>query len=174
MAKFKKKRSAATPGPKDTKKESLPTKADDTTPEIDGDEGISKPGDPAGAAGIDNEGDEGKGSIASQAQLSERNRKLNNLFWMRVALAVIMGSAAVFVLEDIEGEDRRWASIGLMIIVFAATIVVAKNMNLQLPPSDRKKVVTQAIGSYVFLYLFSWIVVYTLVNAEEVTRIINI
>lgn len=172
MAKFKKKRSAATPGSDDSKKKkSLPVKGDDdkaTTPEIEGgakDE--SKPEEPE-------EDGRGNGAAVSQAQLSERNRKLNNLFWFRVALAVIIGSSAAFIFEDIEGEERRWASIGLMIIVFMGTIVIAKNMNLQLPPSDRKKIVTQAIGSYVFLYLFCWIVTYTLINAEEVTKFINI
>ena len=69
---------------------------------------------------------------------------------MRVALAIIAGTAATFIFEDIEGEERRWASIGFMIIIFFGTIIVAKGMKMQLPSSDRKKVVTQAIGSYVF------------------------
>ena len=38
--------------------------------------------------------------------------------------------------EDIEGEERRWASIVFMIIVFFASIIVAKKMNMQ---SDTKK-----------------------------------
>ena len=38
---------------------------------------------------------------------------------------------------------------------------------MQLPPSDRKKLVTQGIGSYVFLYLFSWIVSYTLTHLGD-------
>ena len=105
---------------------------------------------------------------------SEKDRNLNRLFWMRVALAVIAGTAATFIFEDIEGEDKRWASIGFMIIVFFGTIIVAKNMKMQLPSSDRKKVVTQAIGSYVFLYLFSWIVSYTLVNVGNVSNGINL
>lgn len=174
MAKFKKKKSAATPGSDDLKKKKLPSTKEEgdktTIPDVEGGgaEGASRPEEPIG----DDKG--GGGAAVSQAQLSERNRKLNNLFWFRVALAVIIGSSAAFIFEDIEGEERRWASIGLMIIVFMGTIVIAKNMNLQLPPSDRKKIVTQAIGSYVFLYLFCWIVTYTLVNAEEVTRFINI
>ncbi len=175
MAKFKKKRSAATPGSDDLKKKkSLSTKEDDdktTIPDVEGG-GANDASKPEESVGDDKGG--GGGAAVSQAQLSERNRKLNNLFWFRVVLAVIIGSSAAFIFEDIEGEERRWASIGLMIIVFMGTIVVAKNMNLQLPPSDRKKVVTQAIGSYVFLYLFCWIVTYTLTNAEEVTRFINI
>jgi hypothetical protein len=98
----------------------------------------------------------------SVAEKSEKDRKLNQLFWLRIALAIIAGTSATFIFEDIEGEERRWASIGYMIGIFFATVIVAKSMKMQLPSSDRKKVVTQAIGSYVFLYLFSWIVSYTL------------
>ena len=89
-------------------------------------------------------------------------------------MAIIAGSSATFIFDGIEGEERRWASIGFMIIIFFATIIVAKGMKMQLPSSDRKKIVTQAIGSYVFLYLFSWIVTYTLVNFENISGGINI
>lgn len=104
----------------------------------------------------------------------ENTRKLNFLYWLRVSLAVIAGVAATFIFEDIEGEDKRWASIGFMIIIFLGTIVVAKNMKMQLASSDRKKVVTQAIGSYVFLYLFTWIVSHTIANAGNVSDGINV
>lgn len=110
----------------------------------------------------------------SEAEKSEKDRKLNLLFWMRVALAVAGGTIATFAFEDMVGEERRWASIAFMIIVFMGTIVVAKSMRMQLPSSDRKKIVTQAIGSYVFLYLFTWIVSYTLVNLESVQDAINL
>ena len=93
---------------------------------------------------------------------------------MRVALAIIAGTSATFIFEDIEGEDRRWASIGFMIGIFFATVIIAKGMKMQLPSSDRKKVVTQAIGSYVFLYLFSWIVSYTLTHLGSTSSGINI
>ena len=88
---------------------------------------------------------------------------------MRVALAFIAGTAATFLFEDIEGEERRWTSIAFMIILFFGTIIVAKSMKMQLPRSDRKKLVTQGIGSYVFLYLFSWILTYTLVHAGSIS-----
>ena len=61
-----------------------------------------------------------------------------------------------------------------MIIVFFGTIIVAKGMKMQLPSSDRKKIVTQALGSYVFLYLFSWIVTYTLANISNGSTGINL
>jgi len=159
LAKFKKKKSAPTVDPNDSKKEStedIPTE----DPETEKTEPV--PETPSGEPSV------------SDAEKSEKDRKLNKLFWMRVALAIIAGISATFIFEDIEGEERRWASIGFMIVIFFATIIIAKGMKMQLPSSDRKKIVTQAIGSYVFLYLFSWIVSYTLTHLGNTSSGINI
>jgi len=159
LAKFKKKKSEPTADLNDSKKESV----EDIpigTPETEKSEPV--PDTPSGEPPV------------SITEKSEKDKKLSKLFWMRVALAIIAGTAATFIFEGIEGEDRRWASIGFMIVIFFGTVIVAKGMKIQLPSSDRKKIVTQAIGSYVFLYLFSWIVSYTLTHLETVTGGINI
>ena len=158
MAKFKKKISEPTIDPNDSKKDSVEVST--PTPEIENSEPISD--NPSGEPPV------------SVAEKSEKDKKLNKLFWMRIALAIIAGTAATFLFEGIEGEDRRWASIGFMIGIFFASVIVAKGMKMQLPSSDRKKVVTQAIGSYVFLYLFSWIVSYTLTHLGSTSSGINI
>ena len=166
MARFKKKRSKPTPDPKipDKSHEAMKEDVAKDTPKVAGDiPEVAKEPDKVPTPP----------SMSEEAK-SEKDRKLNRLFWMRVALAVIAGTAATFIFEDIEGEDRRWASIAFMIIIFLGTIFVAKNMNLQLPPSDRKKIVTQAIGSYIFLYLFTWIMSYTLVHSGSVSSGVNI
>ena len=154
MARFKKKKSRPTPDPTDPKKEPVGEEPAGTGA---GPEKTSQPDMPPA------------GPAAGHAEKNENSRKLNRLFWMRVVLAVIAGTAATFIFEEIEGEERRWASIAFMIIVFFVTIFIAKGMRMQLPSSDRKKIVTQGIGSYVFIYLFMWIVSYTLANVEDVT-----
>ena len=154
MAKFKKKKSKPTFEPDNSKKESVKEGSVDI-PETEKLEPV--PETPSGDPPI------------SEAAKSEKDRKLSKLFWMRIALAIIAGAAATFLFEDIEGEERRWTSIAFMIILFIGSIVVAKSMKMQLPSSDRKKLVTQALGSYVFLYLFTWILTYTLVNAGTVS-----
>jgi len=159
LAKFKKKKSEPTADPNESKKESVEDVTADI-PEIEKSESVSDA--PSGDSPV------------SIAEKSEKDKKLNKLFWMRIALAIIAGTAATFIFEGIEGEDRRWASIGFMIVIFFASVIVAKGMKMQLPSSDRKKIVTQAIGSYVFLYLFSWIVSYTLTHLGSVTSGINI
>ena len=102
--------------------------------------------------------------VVSEDAKKETNRKLDKLFWLRIGLAVIAGIAATFLFESIEGEERRWASIGFMIIVFIGSVIAAKGMKMNLPSSDRKKIVTQGLGSYIFLYLFMWILSYTMVH----------
>lgn len=109
-------------------------------------------------------GKAGKAPKDTPAEISARARKLNMLFWLRIVLAVGAGTAATLLFDGIEGEERRWTSIMFMIAVFLASIIFAKSMNMKLPRSDRKKIVTQGIGSYVFIYLFSWITSYTLAN----------
>ena len=158
MAKFKKKISEPTPDTNDPKIESIDEKPSDI-PEIEKSE--PTPVDP-------------KNPPVSAAEKSEKDRKLNKLYWMRVALAIIAGTSATFIFADIEGEERRWASIGYMIFLFFVSIMVAKGMKMQLPHSDRKKLVTQAIGSYVFLYLFTWIVSHTLIHSGSITNGINL
>ena len=158
MAKFKKKKSEPTADSNDSKNElveDIPTDIPQT------EKSKPVPEDPSQPS-------------VSVAEKSEKDRKLNQLFWLRIALAIIAGTSATFIFEDIEGEERRWASIGFMIGIFFATVIVAKSMKMQLPSSDRKKVVTQAIGSYVFLYLFSWIVSYTLTHLGNAGSGINL
>ena len=159
MAKFKKKKSEPIVDSNESKNEKVENVPIDT-PETEKSESV--PDTPSGEPPV------------SIAEKSEKDRKLNKLFWMRVALAVIAGTTATFIFEGIEGEERRWASIGFMMIIFFGTVIVAKGMKMQLPSSDRKKIVTQAIGSYVFLYLFSWIVSYTLTHLGTVSSGINI
>ncbi len=160
MAKFKKKKSAPTPG----KDESKPKVEDNSeVPEIENSEPVEN-----------NSKEPSKDPPISAAEKSEKDKKLSKLFWMRIALGIIAGIATTFIFEDIEGEERRWASIGFMIIVFFGSIIVAKGMKMQLPSSDRKKIVTQGIGSYVFLYLFTWIVSYTLTHLGDGSTGINL
>ena len=152
MAKFKKKKSQPTPGPDDSKKEPIKEEKEipDTEP-IESKKSDIPPSEPP----------------TNLEEKSEKDKKLNKLFWLRVGCAVLAGTAATFIFEEIvDMEEKRWTSIGFMIIVFMVTIVIAKGMKIQLPSSDRKKIVTQGIGSYIFIYLFIWVLTNTLVHGS--------
>jgi len=98
LAKFKKKKSAPTPG------------SDDSKPKIA--DGIDVPEVEKSEPLTNNSKDPSKDPPISDAAKSEKDKKLAKLFWMRIALGVIAGIATTFIFEDIEGEERRWASIG--------------------------------------------------------------
>ena len=160
MAKFKKKQSEPTPGSNDSQSKII-DKID--IPETEKSEDI-----------VNNSKEPSKDPPVSDVVKMAKDKKLSTLFWIGIALGIIAGAATTLLLEDIEGEERRWTSIGFMIIVFLASIILAKGMKMQLPSSDRKKIVTQGIGSYVFLYLFTWIVTYTLTHFSDTATGINL
>ena len=115
--------------------------------------------------------EEGFGKIAStdpvvsDEQQSIIKKHTNKLFWMRFVFALVGGIVATFLFEQIEGdEERRWSSIIFMIVLFIITCFIAKGMKINFPKADRKKLVTTGMGSFIFLYLFAWIMTYTLLN----------
>ena len=106
--------------------------------------------------------------VISEEQQNITKKRTNILFWLRFAFAMIGGTIATFLFEGIEdSEERRWSSIIFMIILFIVTCFIAKGMKINFPKSDRKKLVTTGMGSYIFLYLFAWIMTYTLLNLPK-------
>jgi len=103
--------------------------------------------------------------VISEEQQNITKKRTNLLFWMRFGFALIGGAIATFLFEEIDGdEERRWTSIIFMIVLFIITCFIAKGMKINFPKADRKKLVTTGIGSFIFLYLFAWIMTYTLLN----------
>ena len=95
---------------------------------------------------------------------SATKKLTDRLFWMRIVFSIVGGVIATFALEDIvDVEEKRWTSIGFMIMLFIATAIIAKSWRIRI--ANRKKYVTTGIGSFVFMYLFIWIFTYTVVNA---------
>jgi len=101
----------------------------------------------------------------SEEQQNIIKKLTDKLFWLRIGFALIGGAIATFLFEGIEdSEEHRWSSIAFMIVLFLVTCFIAKGMKINFPKSDRKKLVTTGIGSFIFLYLFAWIMTYTLLN----------
>ena len=106
--------------------------------------------------------------IVSSEQEKITKKRTNKLFWLRIAFAIIGGSAATFLFEGIEdSEEHRWTSIMFMIALFIITCIIAKVMGINFSKADRKKLVTTGIGSFIFLYLFAWIMSFTLLNLPQ-------
>ena len=106
--------------------------------------------------------------VVSDEQQQITKKRTDILFWMRFAFAIIGGAIATFAFDGIaDSEEKRWSSIIFMIALFVVTCFIAKGMKINFPKSDRKKLVTTGMGSYVFLYLFAWIMTHTLLNLPK-------
>ena len=170
MARFKKKKwGSEKPKPKDIEnKETTPTESDIPPTESEPEEIVKVD---AGEK-IEEESQKKESKPEESAEDKSATKKLTDrLFWMRIVFSVIGGIIATFVFEDIEDvEEKRWTSIGFMIMLFIATAIIAKTWRIRIP--NRKKYITTGIGSFIFLYLFTWIVSYTIVNLETSSSII--
>ena len=160
MARFKKRKwGSEKPKPNDNEKKEEP---DSTEPNVEPTESEAQPEptEPSSDTEVQKESNETFEDKSATKKLTDR------LFWMRVVLAVIGGVIATFAFEDIaDVEEKRWTSIGFMIMLFIATAIIAKTWRIRI--QNKKKYVTTGIGSFVFIYLFVWIVSYTLVNSAS-------
>ena len=157
MAKFKKKKfKSEKPDPEEKK---------DDLPEIEADESVENTeteseSEPAVETPTESKPDPTEDPIDKSATKKLTDR----LFWLRIAVAIAGGVIATFAFEDIvDMEEKRWTSIGFMIMLFIATAIIAKSWRIKI--ANKKKYVTTGIGSFVFMYLFMWIFSYTVVNA---------
>jgi len=126
------------------------------------------PNEPQGAPSTESKESPSDEPIISTEQENITKKRADKLFWLRVGIAIIGGIAATFLFEGIEdSEEHRWTSITFMIILFLITCFIAKGMKINFPRADRKKIVTTGIGSYIFMYLFSWIMTFTLLNLPQ-------
>ena len=160
MARFKKRKwGSEKPKPNDNEKKEEPDSTE-TNVEPTESEAQPEPTEPSSDAEVQKESNEIFEDKSATKKLTDR------LFWMRVVLAVIGGVIATFAFEDIaDVEEKRWTSIGFMIMLFIATAIIAKTWRIRI--QNKKKYVTTGIGSFVFIYLFVWIVSYTLVNSAS-------
>ena len=157
MAKFKKKKFKS--------EKPDPEEKNDDLPEIEADESVENTeneseSEPAVETPTESKPDPTEDPIDKSATKKLTDR----LFWLRIAVAIAGGVIATFAFEDIvDMEEKRWTSIGFMIMLFIATAIIAKSWRIKI--ANKKKYVTTGIGSFVFMYLFMWIFSYTVVNA---------
>ena len=160
MARFKKKKFSAEKPPPEEENNALPESSEEMPPT----ETSESTPEPTEEAPPLEKTDEKPDPTEDPVDKSATKKLTDRLFWLRIAVANIGGVIATFAFEDIaDVEEKRWTSIGFMIMLFIGTAIVAKSWKIRI--ANRKKYVTTGIGSFVFMYLFSWIVSHTLVHA---------
>lgn len=101
----------------------------------------------------------------SQTEESRIKGGLDKVFWLRVGLGVLAGTLSAIIGEPMESY-RLEIGFGIMIILFIVSYVMAKNMKIPIAISERKKLVMTGYGSYFLMFIFSWILVNTLIHPD--------
>lgn len=113
----------------------------------------------------DNNDDSAKNNPTGSGQTEESKVKgrLDKVFWLRVGLGVLAGTLSAIIGEPMESY-RFELGFGIMIVLFIVSYAIAKSMNIPIAATDKKKLVTTGYGSYFLMFIFSWILVNTLIH----------
>lgn len=92
-------------------------------------------------------------------------RGLNMVFWLRVGLGILAGAISAILGNPMDVSQRIPVGFGIMIVMFIVSYVIAKGFRVPLLPADKKKLATTGYGSYFLMFIFSWILINTVINS---------
>ena len=104
---------------------------------------------------------------------SRIKRGLDKVFWLRVGLGISSGAISALFGGPLSTHERIFAGFGIMIVLFIISYGIAKALRVPLLPSDKRKLVTTGIGSYFLMFIFSWILINTIMNAGVSSAIVH-
>ena len=114
-----------------------------------------------------NDGTKDNPAGSSQTEESKVKSGLDKVFWLRVGLGVLAGTLSAIIGEPIKIEsDRVVLGFGIMIALFIVSYMIAKGMKIPIAITEKKKLVTTGYGSYFLMFVFSWILVNTLIHPD--------
>jgi hypothetical protein len=101
---------------------------------------------------------------SAQTEESRIKSGLDKLFWLRIGLAVLAGTLSALIGSSIQSHKGIMA-LGIMIVLFIVSVGIAKSMRLPILPTEKKKLITTGYGSYILIFIFSWILINTIIHA---------
>lgn len=110
----------------------------------------------------DNTKDNPTGS--TQTEESRVKSGLDKVFWVRVGLGVLAGTLSAIIGEPLAESSRVVLGFGIMIALFIVSYMLAKGMKIPIAITEKKKLITTGYGSYFLMFIFSWILVNTLIH----------
>ena len=113
------------------------------------------------------DGTKGNPSDSVQTDESKVKSGLDKVFWIRVGLGVLAGTLSAIIGQPITIETNRVVlGFGIMIVLFIVSYVIAKGLRIPIAITEKKKLITTGYGSYFLMFIFSWILVNTLLHPE--------
>jgi hypothetical protein len=85
---------------------------------------------------------------------------LDKLYWVRISLGVVAGLVSAFVFHADYGN-----AISVAILIYLASYYVARYLWFKkVAPSETSKIYTTGLFGFVMLFIFVWILLFTLVS----------
>ena len=114
-----------------------------------------------------NDGTKDNPADSIQTDESKVKSGLNKVFWIRVGLGVLAGTLSAIIGQPITIETNRVVlGFGIMIVLFIVSYAIAKGLRIPIAITEKKKLITTGYGSYFLMFIFSWILINTLIHPE--------
>lgn len=99
----------------------------------------------------------------TQTDESKIKSGLDKVFWLRVGMGILAGIISAVIGNPMQSH-KGFLGLGVMIALFIVSIGIAKSMKIQILPTEKKKLITTGYGSYILMFIFSWILVTTITH----------
>lgn len=107
-----------------------------------------------------------------ETEESKIKKGLDIVFWVRVGMGILGGTLAAIIGSPMQ-HHRGYLGLGIAILLFIISYAISRSLRVPLPPSDKRKLIMTGIGSYFLMFLFSWILVNTLIHPDVGIQIIR-
>ena len=104
--------------------------------------------------------------VTEKTEGQQTKDPLDKLFWIRVGFGVLAGVIAAQIGNSIDVSSRPFLGLAVMVVLFMITHGIAKAMRIPLLPTEKKKLVMTGIGSYFFMFIFTWILANTIMHPD--------
>lgn len=104
---------------------------------------------------------------------SKIKRGLDKVFWMRIGLGILAGAISAIIGSPMDVTQRMILGFGIVIVLFIVSYGIAKAFRVPLLPSDKRKLATTGYGSYFLMFIFSWILINTIIHADVSSIIVR-
>ena len=111
--------------------------------------------------------------MAEKTEGQQTKDPLDKLFWIRVGFGVLAGVIAAQIGNSIDVSSRPFLGLAVMVVLFMITHGIAKAMRIPLLPIEKKKLVMTGIGSYFFMFIFTWILANTIMHPDIVLHVVK-
>lgn len=82
----------------------------------------------------------------------------DRIFWLRAAIGVLTGCLSQILFDS----DYLSGILLVMLVYFMSFYLIRALWGKKMKPEDQRKLYTSGLGSYVLLFLFFWILLFTL------------